>query len=375
LNDTTLILLAAGNATRFDMPVKKQWLYTNETPLWLDVARRFEAALSFEKVIIVAHADEAKYMRYFAPNYLYVTGGNERQDSLRNALRLVTSDFVMVHDVARCCVPEDMIRRVAKARKKESCVVPVLPAVDTLYLEAQPLDREKVRIVQTPQLSDTTLLRQALQSEQLHTDDSSAVKAAGGEVIFVQGDRNAHKLTRKSDVNLLACLRPPRQTLLTGFGIDTHAFEENKPMKLCGVTVSETFGFKAHSDGDVAIHALIDALLGAAGMGDIGELFPDTDATYAGADSAELLNDVVTRIRRCGFEVLHTDMTIVAQTPKLQPYKEMMRLRLADLLGIAPNLVNIKATTSEKLGFIGRKEGVTVHAVANLRYYPWKEEL
>jgi 2-C-methyl-D-erythritol 4-phosphate cytidylyltransferase/2-C-methyl-D-erythritol 2,4-cyclodiphosphate synthase len=146
-------------------------------------------------------------------------------------------------------------------------------------------------------------------------------------------------------------------------------------MKLCGVIIDVDYGFKAHSDGDVAIHALIDALLGAAGMGDIGELYPDTEAAYAGADSTKLLEDTVNRIRAFGFEIGNVDMTIMAQAPRLLPYKAQMRTTLAALLDITPNRVNIKATTAEKLGFIGRKEGVTVHAVANLTYFDWKKSL
>ena len=143
-------------------------------------------------------------------------------------------------------------------------------------------------------------------------------------------------------------------------------------MFLCGVAIDGDYGFKAHSDGDVAIHALIDALLGAAGMGDIGELYPDTEDTYAGADSKTLLSDTVKRINAFGYTIGNIDLTIMAETPKIKPYKEEMRTILSSLLGLRKNFVNIKATTAEKLGFVGRKEGVTVHAVANLTYTNWK---
>ena len=143
-------------------------------------------------------------------------------------------------------------------------------------------------------------------------------------------------------------------------------------MFLCGVPVDVPYGFKAHSDGDVAIHALIDALLGAAGMGDIGELYPDTEDAYAGADSKVLLKDTVRRINAFGYEIGNIDLTIMAETPRLLPYKETMKTTLASLLDIRANFVNIKATTAEKLGFVGRKEGVTVHAVANLTYKIFK---
>ncbi len=195
----------------------------------------------------------------------------------------------------------------------------------------------------------------------------------GEKVFFVEGSVDAHKLTTIDDLKKLSCIQTPSTKTLTGFGIDTHPFEENKKMFLGGVEIDVPYGFKAHSDGDVAIHALIDALLGAAGMGDIGELYPDTETSYAGADSKELLKDTVKKIESFGYSIGNVDLTVIAEVPKLLPYKETMRTTIASILGIRNNCVNIKATTSEKLGFIGRKEGVTVHAVANLTYLNWEK--
>ena len=313
-------------------------------------------------------------MKHFA-DFTFVTGGSSRQESLKNALRSVTSEYVMVSDIARCCIPTAMVQRIVNEKEKAACIVPVLPVNDTLYMENNPLDREKVKIIQTPQLSRTATLKSALDTDKLFTDESSAIAATGETVHFVEGSARAHKLTRIEDLEKLPCIQPPSTQTLTGFGIDIHPFEANKEMKLCGITIDVDYGFKAHSDGDVAIHALIDALLGAAGMGDIGELYPDTEAAYAGADSTRLLEDTVTRIRAFGFEIVNVDMTIMAQAPKLLPYKTKMRYKLASILNIMPNRVNIKATTAEKLGFVGRKEGVTVHAVANLTYFNWKKSL
>jgi 2-C-methyl-D-erythritol 4-phosphate cytidylyltransferase/2-C-methyl-D-erythritol 2,4-cyclodiphosphate synthase len=265
-----------------------------------------------------------------------------------------------------------MLQRILSAKAEGACIVPALKAVDTLYYDGNPIDREKVYAVQTPQLSRTDILKQALQTSEAFTDESSAIAALDEKVVFVEGSTKAHKLTTVHDLSKLPCLETPSSLTLTGFGIDTHPFQKNKTMKLCGVTIDVDYGFKAHSDGDVAIHALIDALLGACGMGDIGELYPDTDNKYANVDSALLLKDTIQKITDYGFAVRNVDMTIIAQAPKLKPYKMQMRKRLAEILGIRPNVVNIKATTSEELGFIGRKEGVTVHAVANVNYYQWQ---
>jgi 2-C-methyl-D-erythritol 4-phosphate cytidylyltransferase/2-C-methyl-D-erythritol 2,4-cyclodiphosphate synthase len=311
-------------------------------------------------------------MKNFA-DYHYVEGGNSRQASLRNALQDVKTPFVLVSDIARCCLDEAMIRRVLGAKGDADCIVPALPVIDTLYIENKPVDRSSAMRIQTPQLSRTALLRQALQSDCEYTDESSAITASRGSVLFVEGSENAHKLTTIDDLSKLSCLKKPSLRTLTGFGIDIHPFEEGKTMMLCGTEIDVPYGFKAHSDGDVAIHALIDALLGAAGFGDIGEFYPDNDSQYAGVDSCILLGDTVQTLRDCGLRIGNVDLTIIAQIPRLLPYKEKMRHTLADLLGIRANYVTIKATTAEKLGFLGRKEGVAVEAVANLTYFDWTQ--
>ncbi len=371
LSGTTLILLGAGSSSRFETDMKKQWLYTGDIPLWLHVAEHFEKSASFDQIIIVSTQEEINFMKHFA-SYNYIEGGSSRQASLTNALQQVTSEYVLVSDIARCCVPSNMIQRILAAKETGSCIVPVLPVTDTLYLDNAPIDRDKVKIIQTPQLSVTKMLKKALETETIFTDDSSAIASLGEKIHFVEGSVDAHKLTTIEDLKKLTCIKAPSSKTLTGFGIDIHPFEKNKEMFLCGVKIDVDYGFKAHSDGDVAIHALIDALLGAAGMGDIGELYPDTEETYAGADSKVLLQDTVKKIRSFGYTIGNIDLTIMAESPKLLPYKESMRTTLASVLGIRKNFVNIKATTAEKLGFVGRREGMAVHAVANLTYLNWK---
>ncbi len=373
MSDVTLILLGAGSATRFKMEPKKQWLYSADKPLWLQVADHFSSLYDFDKVIIVSSRQECQLMKNFA-DYHYVEGGNTRQASLSQALKKVSTPFVLVSDIARCCLDEAMIARVLDAKGEADCIVPTLPLVDTLYINHKPVDRSSAARIQTPQLSHTELLREAFLTGDEYTDESSAIAANDGEILFVEGSEYAHKLTTINDLKKLPCLRKPSPKTLTGFGIDIHPFEEGKTMMLCGTRIDVPYGFKAHSDGDVAIHALIDALLGAAGFGDIGEFYPDTDMQYAGADSGILLEDVVQRLRDCGLVIGNIDLTIIAQAPKLLPYKKMMRQNLSTLLDIRANFVNIKATTAEELGFLGRKEGVAVQAVANLTYFDWTEK-
>jgi len=370
LGDITLILLGAGSASRFALPPKKQWLWIGNQPLWLKVANDFQELYAFKSTIIVSSKDDISSMSNFAEHH-FVVGGDTRQQSLKNALKEVKTPYVLVSDIARCCLDELMIERILSAKKKKSCVVPTLKVVDTLYFENSPINREDTKIIQTPQLSCTETLKEALSAEEEFTDDSSAVASMGGEIIFVEGSAKAHKLTTVEDLSKMSCLEKPSSRALTGFGIDIHPFEEGKQMVLCGVEIESSFGFKAHSDGDVAIHALIDALLGAAGLGDIGEFYPDTSDEYKGADSKELLLDTVKRLNDLGYVIGNVDLAIIAQTPRLLNYKKAMRFKLANLLNLRPNLVNIKATTAEKLGWIGRKEGVAVEAVATLYYYDW----
>jgi 2-C-methyl-D-erythritol 4-phosphate cytidylyltransferase/2-C-methyl-D-erythritol 2,4-cyclodiphosphate synthase len=355
------------------MEPKKQWLYSDDKPLWLQVADHFSSLYSFKEVIIVSSPEETRLMKFFA-SYHYVEGGNSRQASLGKALKDVSTASVLVSDIARCCLDEMMISRVLDMKDQAACIVPTLPVIDTLYIEERPVDRNSARRIQTPQLSNTALLKKALSLGVEYTDESSAIAAENGDILFVEGSENAHKLTTIDDLKKLNCLKAPSKRTLTGFGIDIHAFEEGKTMMLCGVKIDVPYGFKAHSDGDVAIHALIDALLGAAGFGDIGEFFPDTDEQYAGADSAKLLGDIIRKIHSYGLTVGNVDLTIIAQAPKLLPYKDRMRQNLAGILGIRANFVTVKATTAEHLGFLGRKEGVAVEAVANLTYFDWTKK-
>ncbi len=371
MKEITLVLLAAGNSTRFAQKVKKQWLYSGDKPLWLMVASEFEC-YDFAKIIVVSSIEEIKYMQNFA-NYEFVAGGDSRQESLKNALLCVDTKFVLVNDVARCCIDHEMADRVIGARELGDCIVPVLSVNDTVYFGSSPINRDELKIIQTPQLSITNMLKNALDTDFQYTDESSSMVASGHKVHFVQGSHNAHKITSFSDIRKIPCLKPPVQKIMVGFGIDTHTFDETKMMVLGGANIECGFGLKAHSDGDAAIHAIIDALLGAAGMGDIGEYFPDTDSSYKDIDSKGLLKSIVEKIYAYGFEINNIDITIVAQKPKITPYKSEMRKVLANLIEIGTRFVNIKATTSEDVGFIGRGEGLTVHAIASLSYKNWSK--
>jgi len=371
LTDLTIIILSAGNSTRFGTTHKKQWLRIGTAPLWKFVADRLGKALHTENIIITAHKNEISYMQKHG-NYTIVQGGESRQESLKEAIAYVNTPYVLVTDVARSCVDHAMLKRIVDAKEKADIIVPYLPVSDTVVYHEETIDRDSVKLIQTPQLSKTSVLKEALKQQKLYTDDSSAIKANGGTVFYEKGSINAKKITVFDDLSMLECLKAPSQQLFTGTGFDVHQFCENKTMVLGGVKIDSELGFKAHSDGDVAIHALIDALLGAIGGGDIGELYPDTDSKNKNIDSKVMLKEVVTFINQVGFIINNVDITIMAQKPKISPYKQQMREVLASILKLEPIFVNIKATTTEKLGFVGRKEGVAVQAAATLQYYNWK---
>lgn len=371
MSNITLVMLCAGTSSRFSTDVKKQWLRIGHEPLWSFVTKNIEKQHSFSEVIIVAAEDEIAFMQNYA-SYRFVKGGNTRQESLKNALSFVQTPFVLVSDTARACINNELLTRIISHKDEADVVVPYLGITDTIVYEDKTINREKVKRVQTPQLSRTLTLHNALLTSEEFTDESSAVVANGGTRLFVLGDEDAHKITFVSDLNRVPCLSAPSNETLSGNGFDVHAFDEAGVMWLGGVKIDNPFGFKAHSDGDVAIHSLIDALLGAAGMGDIGMLFPDNDVKYKGIDSKELLKIVAQKLYSFGFIIVNVDITIAAQTPRLAEYKQEMRKVLAKILHIDASRVNIKATTTEKLGFVGRSEGVGVFANANLKYFNWK---
>ncbi len=369
----TLVVLCAGNSTRFEFKAKKQWLRTGDEPLWLNVTNRFSKYCEFEKVIVVGHENELGYMKNFSDDYIYVSGGSTRQESMKNALREVTSEHVMVTDVARCCVPEEVFIELAENRGKASCIAPALSVSDTVVYEQQTINRDEVKLIQTPQLSNTQALKKALATSKEFTDDSSAIKQDGGSVYYINGSPQSKKLTFGEEIKELMCLKEPSKDLFTGTGIDIHQFQEGKQMVLGGIPIDSDFGFKAHSDGDVLIHSIIDAILGACGAGDIGEFFPDTDPKYKGADSKELLKHIISFVKNIGFELVNIDVTVLAQAPKINPHKQAIKTKLSELLEIPRFKINIKATTGEKMGFVGRAEGVAVQSLATLKYYNWTE--
>ncbi|WP_122893706.1 bifunctional 2-C-methyl-D-erythritol 4-phosphate cytidylyltransferase/2-C-methyl-D-erythritol 2,4-cyclodiphosphate synthase [Arcobacter peruensis] len=374
MQNVTLIVLCAGNSSRFKHNTKKQWLRIGNEPLWLNVTRKLSSYSKFEKVIVCSHKNELNYMKNFCDDFTFIEGGNTRQESIVNSLKEVTTSHVMISDVARACIPKSVIIELLENKDNADCIVPVLNVSDTVVYEDKTINREKVKLIQTPQLSNTKILKESLNTKIEYTDDSSAIKVGNGSIKYIKGSIESKKLTFGDELDSFPTLKAPSNNFFTGTGFDIHQFEDKRDMFLGGIKLPTDYGFKAHSDGDVLIHSLIDALLGACGAGDIGEFFPDTSAEFKDIDSKILLKNIVEFIYNVGYEIVNVDLTIIAQIPKINPHKNEIKNSISKLLGIEKPFVNIKATTAEKMGFIGREEGVAVQSIATLKYYNWKNK-
>ena len=305
-----------------------------------------------------------------------VPGGQTRQDSVWNGLCALPQacTHVLIHDGARCLVDAATIRRCMDSVLAFGTGVAAIPVTDTIKhvndaeIVTSTPDRAGLRAVQTPQGFTVELIRQAhLLAQQdgfLGTDDASLVERQGHPVRLTLGDRRNIKLTTPEDMMMAeAFLGPTLPSLRIGQGYDVHRLVEGRELILCGVHVPHTMGLLGHSDADVALHALMDAMLGAMALGDIGKHFPDTDEQYRGISSMKLLNHVTALLKEHHARVTNCDVTIVAQKPKLLPYIPQMRENVAKALELPEDRVNVKATTTERLAFEGHEEGISAQAV------------
>jgi 2-C-methyl-D-erythritol 4-phosphate cytidylyltransferase/2-C-methyl-D-erythritol 2,4-cyclodiphosphate synthase len=312
-----------------------------------------------------------------------VAGGAARAESVRNGLAAAGAPVVLVHDAARPFATPALAARVALAAARDGAALAAVPATDTVKRSLAPaapgedgrvaetLDRRALWLAQTPQGFRTELLERAYAAAGARaaqaTDECALVEALGVPVTLVPGEPGNFKLTGPEDLSRArALLEAP---VATGVGYDCHRFAPGRRLLLGGVEF-EGDGLLGHSDADVCAHAIGDAILGAAGLGDLGRHFPDTDPAWKGASSLALLGEIVRKAAAAGWRVGNADVTVAARRPKVAPRREEMRARLAEALGVSPAQVNVKATTGEEMGFVGRGEGIAAHAVALLLRVP-----
>lgn len=382
MSDAIAILPAAGKGTRAG--VAKQFVELAGRPLLVHAAAAAAACPDVAGLVIAAPAGEEDRVRNLLVAHglgsrlrAVVAGGAERADSVRAALAAAgDAPYVAIHDAARPFATAALFSRVLAAARDHGAALAALPATDTVKRAdgervLATLDRRELWLAQTPQAFRTELLREAYDragaGASRATDEASLVEALGHPVQLVPGDKENSKVTDPADLEraraLLERLEAPAAV---GHGFDVHAFAPGRRCVLGGVEFPGEVGLLGHSDADAPVHALMDAILGAAGLGDIGQHFPDTDERFRGADSIRLLEETVRRAAAAGFSVRNADLTIAAARPKIGPRREEMRARIAAALGLPAERVNVKATTTEGLGFVGRAEGIAAWAVVLL---------
>ncbi|MBR5949140.1 MAG: 2-C-methyl-D-erythritol 2,4-cyclodiphosphate synthase [Clostridia bacterium] len=377
------VLLAAGSSTRMGEN-KMLMRFMGETPIRLSAEAFVEFADEF--VFVVSNStreaalEAAQACEAAGKRTRLVNGGKRRQDSVYNAIIATDADIVAIHDCARCCVSKEVIELSIASAIENGCGVASCRVIDTLrYSETgEVVDRDALLSAQTPQ----SFLRSALvdaydriDGDENYTDDAAVYAAAGNKLYFTKGSSSNIKLTGREDIVLVRAILNAKEASKTdgsrpepqfriGYGEDTHRLKEGRSLILGGVQIPFEFGLDGHSDADALAHALIDAVLGACALGDIGMHFPDSDMRYKGINSLELVRHTAALIRENGFEIGNLDATVIAQRPKLGSYRDEMREKLAEAFSVELSAVSVKFTTPEHTGPEGRGESMTVRASA-----------
>lgn len=372
----TALIVAAGKGERLGGDMPKQYRSIGGKPLlrWAVEAMASSASIDQIRVVIGPGQEELAEAALKGLDVdTLIEGGAERSDSVRNGLHAIGDGTVLVHDAARPFCPPAVVDRLLSALEGHDGAVPVLPVADTLVLGdatlETPVDRTRLLRVQTPQAFHVEDLICAYEEagRASATDESTVMLAAGLKVVTVEGDPMLEKLTTPADWDRAEAILASRLISRTGMGYDVHAFAGEGPIMLGGIAVPHSRGLTGHSDADVVLHAITDALLGAAGLGDIGEHFPPSDSQWKGASSDLFLGHAAGLLRARGGIIDHVDVTIIAEEPKVGPHRSAIRMRVSEILGVKLEQVSVKATTTEGLGFTGRREGMAAQAVASIR--------
>jgi len=375
LTNVTALIVAAGSGSRMGSDVPKQFRLLAGKSVLAHAVDALAAHPRIDAVRVVIGEGQQDMARTALGDRQVgelIVGGAERSDSVRAGLAAIGDGIVLVHDAARPFCPPEVIDRLLDGLSRGDGAVPVLAVADTLAkgigtLDAM-VDRSGMVRVQTPQAFHAEDLRYAMAEVRGRaTDESSVMVAAGLKVIMVEGDAMLDKLTTVADWARAEQRLAASMVSRTGSGFDVHAFAGAGPIMLGGVEIKHERGLSGHSDADVALHAITDALLGAAALGDIGDHFPPSDPQWKGAASDQFLAHAAALIRTSGGVIDHVDCTIICESPKVGPHRLAMRARIADILAIPVEQVSVKATTTERLGFTGRGEGIAAQASATIR--------
>ena len=370
------LIVAAGRGERLGSGLPKQYRPIGGKPV---LRRAVEALISHPRIdevrIVIGPGRQELAQEALSGLDVgeFIPGGEQRSDSVQAGLVACSGDIVLVHDAARPFCPLAVVDRLLQALDEVDGAVPVLAIPDTMArangMLGDAIHREGAVRVQTPQAFRLDELKQAYAkwSGGTATDDATVARAAGLSVAAVQGDPALDKLTTPDDWSRAEAMLAARMIARTGMGFDVHAFEGEGPLMLGGIAVPHSRGLAGHSDADVVLHAITDALLGAAALGDIGEHFPPSDPQWKGASSDRFLRHAAGLIRDVGGIIDHVDCTIIGEEPKVSPHRAAIRSKVAQILDLEERKVSIKATTTEGMGFTGRREGLAAQAVANIR--------
>ncbi len=390
MTNVIAIVPAGGVGLRMGHKLPKQFLELAGRPILVHSLQTLQKSPCIKSIIIAAPAEHLENTRKLVSDYglapvtTVVAGGETRQESVRAALDMVPDevDLVLVHDGVRPLVTPELIESCVTRAEEVGAAMIAVPVTDTLKAEdngqvKHTVDRRGLWQAQTPQAAETALLKRAfaLAAEEgfQGTDEASILERIGAKVSIVQGSEKNIKVTNAEDLKLAEALCEDLKSgdvgmsvFRVGHGFDAHKLVEGRPLVLGGEVIPHDRGLLGHSDADVLVHALCDALLGAAGLGDIGQHFPDSDPAYKGISSIVLLGEVGGKVYRQGFRLINADMTLIAQRPKLSKYFPAMIGNIRNALGVTRSCLNLKATTTEQMGFTGRDEGMAAQAVVCL---------
>ena len=370
---TDVVIVAAGQGSRFGGEAPKQLLPLLDRPVLTHSIDAFRQCQNIRRIVIVAPSDQLDLFENKAADRI-VPGGETRTASVMAGLHALAEgapDLVLIHDAARPGVTPTVIEAVIGALKTAPAAAPALPVVDALKRETsdglQDISREGLMRVQTPQGFHWETIRTAISRGQgAFVDDLAAVEALGAKVALVPGDERNAKITYPGDLERISRLMVAKMPPRLGTGFDVHAFEPGDRVTLCGVEIPHAAKLEGHSDADVAWHALTDAILGALALGDIGDHFPPSDPQWKGAPSRVFLDHAGQLVRAQGYGISNCDITLICEAPKVKPHREAMRAKTAEVLGVDLSAISVKATTTEGLGFTGRREGIAAQATACL---------
>jgi len=373
----TALIVAAGSGSRMGGDSPKQYRKLGGIPVlrWAVMAFADHPRVDRVRVVVAEGCAEDAYRAVGGAfgDVEPIVGGATRGDSVRNGIDAIDGEIVLIHDAARPFCPPAVIDRLLNALEQYPGAVPVLPVNDTLArwteILGEPIDREGAARVQTPQAFHLAEIRRAYDQWQgpFPSDDSLVARNAGLDVAAVAGAHELDKLTTAEDWQRAEERIAGRTRSRTGMGFDVHAFAGAGPLMIGGIEIPYERGLAGHSDADVVLHSITDALLGAASLGDIGQHFPPSDPQWKGMASDRFLLHAMALIAQRGGIIDHVDCTVICEAPKIGSYREAMRSRIAEILQVPIGSVSIKATTTERLGFAGRGEGIAAQAIATIR--------